>query len=217
MTDANNCYKILNIDIPPLKEGLIFPDVDPRLLLDSMPQARMNTSTYLNPDLISFLANNNIKLADFFYTSNTVTLPHQSGPYYTAFTDGNYSSNGQVKLATLEWNFSNTKVNHIFLDSANSEPYYDVTTDDTKWSNCTTIIANVTPDDRPILFNCQAISVDNKGINQKGIYGQDVFRQRKLSLVFIAAEIGDPNPDNFGPEQLTFESISEKLKDYVVE
>ena len=63
MTDANNCYKILNIDIPPLKGS--FDDIDPRKQWDEATQdwstrveSKVDT-TFLNPDLINFLSNNN--------------------------------------------------------------------------------------------------------------------------------------------------------------
>lgn len=212
MTDANNCYKILNIDIPPLKGS--FDDIDPKKN-HNIYEAKLSTE-FLNPDLISFLSNNNIKLADFFYASNIKCNSYQSGPSYTAYSDGDFYSNGQVKLATIEWNFSDKKVPHIFLDTTNSNGSFSITTSDTTWSNCTNIITTVTPDNRPILFNCQAVSVDNMTTEQNELPLIEL-RQKKLSLVFIVVEPEDPNPDNLGPEQITFESISEKLKDYIVE
>ena len=213
MTDANNCYKILNIDIPPLKGS--FDDIDPGKKQFIMYENKVSTK-FLNPDLVSFLSNNNIKLADFFYASNIKCNSYQSGPTYTAYSDGDFYSNGQVKLATIEWNFSDKKVPHIFLDTANSNGSFSVTDSHTIWSNCTNIIATVTPDTNPILFNCQAASIDNMTVEQTQLPLIEL-KQKKLSLVFIVVEPGDPNPNNFGPEQITFESISEKLKDYIVE
>lgn len=211
MTDANNCYKILNIDINPLKGS--FDEIDPRKSVNPTQQIRMSTTSYLNPDLISFFSNNNIKLANFFYASNTFMYDYQSGPTYTAHSDGNFADYPHSKSATIEWNFSNTKVSHVFFDSANCEPQYDVTSDDTIWSNCTSIIASVTPDDKPILFNCQVPSIDNKSVEQTGVS----IRQKKISLVFIVVEPGDPNANNLTPDEITFAKISEKLQDYIVE
>jgi len=213
MTAANNCYKILNIDIPPLKGS--FDDVDPGKKQFIMYETKLPTE-FLNPDLVSFLSNNNIKLANFFYASNIKCNAYQSGPTYTAFSDGDFSTNGQSKLATIEWNFSDKKVPHIFLDTENANGSFSITTVDTTWSNCTNIIASVTPDNRPILYNCQAASIDNMTSEQNQLPLIEL-KQKKLSLVFIVAETGDSNPDNLGLEQITFESISEKLKDYIVE
>ena len=218
MTDANNCYKILNINIPPLKGS--FDDIDPRKQWNIATQA-LSTSTeskvyttFLNPDLISFLSNNNITLANYFYATNAQCHSHQSGPTYTAYTDGS-STNGDklLKLATIEWNFSTNKVPHIFLDTTNSSNNQILDMDDTAWTNCANIITTVTPDNRPILFNCQVASVDNMTTEQTEL-PLITLRQKKLSLVFVVTN--SPTLSNTVSE-ISFTKIAEKLKDYIVE
>jgi hypothetical protein len=218
MTDANNCYKILNIDIPPLLGS--FDDIDPRKQWNigaqnwSIDTESKISTTLLNPDLISFLSNNNIILANYFYVSNAQCQSHQSGPTYLGYTDGS-STNGDklLKLATIEWNFSTNKVPHIFLDTTNSSNNQILNMDDTVWTNCANIITTVTPDNRPILFNCQAASVDNMTTEQKEM-PLITLRQKKLSLVFIVTN--SPILSNTVSE-ISFTRIAEKLKNYIVE
>ena len=221
MTDANNCYKILNIDIPPLLES--FDDIDPRKQWNvgtqnwSTSTESKVATTFLNPNLISFLSNNNITLADYFYVSNTQCHSHQSGPTYIAYTDGGfYDGSIQYKFATIEWNFSTNKVPHIFLDTTNSSNNYPLNITDTIWSNCANIINTVTPDNRPILFNCQAASVDNMTTEQTEV-PLITLRQKKLALVFVVTDSVNPNTTNLKITEVSFTRIAEKLKDYIVE
>ena len=220
MTDANNCYKILNINIPPLKGS--FDDIDPRKQWDEATQdwstsveSKVDT-TFLNPDLINFLSNNNITLAKYFYASNTQCIKYQPGPTYTAYTDGSFYDNIQYKFATIEWNFSTNKVPHIFLDNINASNNYPLNITSTTWSNCTNIITTVTPDNRPILFNCQTASVDNMTLEQTQV-PLITLRRKKVSLVFVVTDSVDANTSNLNLTEISFTRIAEKLKDYIVE
>lgn len=201
MTDANNCYKILNIDIPPLKGS--FDDVDPRKLRPwSSWEHKISTSDFINPDLISFLANNDIKLNDYSFASNGLYHVHQSGPTYEAYTDGNYSENTSnitpTKWCTLEWNFSESKAPCLFLNTENASNTYVANYNHTVWSNCNTIINTVTAGDNPILFNCQIPSIENPTQEQT----DQKVRVKKLSLVFC----GD-----------TYANAVNKLSNYIAE
>jgi hypothetical protein len=200
MSDANNCYKILNIDIPPLKGS--FDDVDPRKFYkEGRIGNKFSTSLFINPDLINFLANNNITLNEYSYASNGIYHTHQSGPTYEAFTDGNYSDAiknvASTKWCTIEWDFSEIKPPIIFLDTANSSNTYDPVLNHTVFNNCDTIINTFTPDNRPFLINCQIPSVENQTQEQT----DQKIRNKKISLVFAGN---------------TFANVVNKLSSYII-
>jgi hypothetical protein len=201
MTDANNCYKILNIDIPPLKDS--FDGVDPRKLRPTGAwEQKFSVSDFINPDLISFLANNDIKLVEYGFATNGLYHVSQSGPTYEAYTDGKYNDITDIftgkKYCSLEWNFSEIKAPCVFLSTENSSNTYDLQFNHTVWSNCSTIINTVTPNDKPILFNCQIPSVENPTQEQT----DQKVRTKKLSIIFA----GD-----------TYANAVNKLSNYIVE
>ena len=155
-------------------------------------------------------------MAKYFYASNTQCIKYQPGPTYTAYTDGSFYDNIQYKFATIEWNFSTNKVPHIFLDNTNASNNYPLNITSTTWSNCTNIITTVTPDNRPILFNCQTASVDNMTLEQTQV-PLITLRRKKVSLVFVVTDSVDANTSNLNLTEISFTRIAEKLKDYIVE
>lgn len=149
----NICYVELKVDIFPFKHSVDY------LLSNDWPENRMDklhSIDYLNPELINFFLENNVKLRDTFLLINWWTLKDRP-PH----TDGNWFSTDKIiqkRQCGINWNFTpGTWVE--FYSSENATPAFDPKgriDDATTWPDANIIIDKWTTFG-PVIFNPQII------------------------------------------------------------
>jgi hypothetical protein len=181
------CFYHLDLDIFP------FSDPVEVLLKNDWPESRMDklhSIEYLNPKLVKFFEDRDVKLRDTFLMINWWV--HRPRPPHT---DGNWFSDDEIiakRQCGINWNFTpGTWVEFYSMENAvpnfNPEGRID---DATTWSNASTVIDKWnTPG--PVIFNPQMIHRVN-GFSHI---------QRRTSCTLRFKE--------------TYESLADKLFEYI--